>query len=421
MSSTAEHIVEKKLFENGRVFIAQTKAQDVVTIVGSVYGGEAMLPRVQTGVPLLAGRLFDAGTKKTDKDTLRDALANRGATLSFATGIDRTSFSGSCLPEDLTFLIGIIVECLGEALFLEKEIDPARARILGRIQEAKSDTGTQARSELARLLYDDQHVNYAEKDSFVEKTVKATDRPDLLNFRNLLGKGGLVLAIVGDTDPDTTHRAVEKTFEKLGNGTQSPSAKSKNRKPTEAREKKTIIPNKANVDLFMGATVPLTIDAPLYLPFVTVTDMLGGGFAGHLMQTVRERDGLTYGISAFTNGFTRDVEGAFLIWSTFSPDLYAKGVESIRKEVKAFFNSGITKSALQKKQDEMTGSYVIGLSTTGGLASMLHKIGVEGKPLSYIDDYPKLIRAITVKDLQSAAALIPHDKLSLSAAGTFAK
>lgn len=421
MSSTAKNILEKDIFAGARVFIAQTKARDVVTIVGSVYGGEAMLPHVQTGVPLLAGKLFDAGTKKTDKDTLREALAGRGATLSFATGTDRTTFSGSCLPEDLTFLLGMIVECLGEALFLEKEIGPARARILGSIEEGKTDTGYQASSELSRLLYDEQHVNYVLKDSVVEKSLKATTRPDLLNFRTLLGKGGLVIAVVGDVEPAQALKTVERTFEKLGNGTQSPSTKSGNKKPVAAREKRIVISNKANVDMFLGAVIPLTIGSPLYLPFMTVTDMLGGGFAAHLTQTVRERDGLTYGIYTMPSGFQRDVEGAFRIWSTFSPDLFEKGLEAIRKELKVFFNTGITKLALQKKQDELTGSYVIGLSTTRGLASMLHKIGVEGKPLSYLDEYPELIRAITLKDVQSAAALIPHNKLSLSAAGTFAR
>jgi zinc protease len=421
MNSTAQHIVEKKLFENGRVFIAQTKAQDVVTVIGSVLGGDAMLPRVQTGVPLLAGRLFDAGTKKTDKDTLRDGLASRGTTLSFGTSTDRTTFSGSCLPEDLPFLLQIIAECLSEALFLEKEIEPARQRILGSIQESKTDTRTQAASELSRLLYDEQHVNYAEKDSLVEKSLTNTTRAELLNFRTLLGKGGLVLAVVGDVEPSTALKAVERTFTLLGNGTLQSSQKSKNKKAIEAREKKIAIPNKANVDLFMGTVVPLTIDSPLYLPFMTVSDMLGGGFASHLTQTVRERDGLTYGIYAWPNGFQKNVEGAFRIWSTFSPDLFEKGLETIRKEMKVFFTSGLTKSALQKKQDELAGSYVIGLSTTGGLASILHKIGVEEKPLSYIDDYPELIRAITLADIKNAAELIPYNKLSIVAAGTFAK
>jgi predicted Zn-dependent peptidase len=67
----------------------------------------------------------------------------------------------------------------------------------------------------------------------------------------------------------------------------------------------------------------------------------------------------------------------------------------------------------------MSGLYVVGLSTTRGLAAALHQIGRRHRDLSYIDDYITLLNAITVKDLQDAADLIPLQKLSLAAAGTF--
>jgi zinc protease len=421
MSNTAQYITEQNVFENGRVFIAPTKAKDVVSIRGSVFGGPNMLPRTKLGVPALAGDLFDSGTKKHSKDILRESLAARGATLSFFSSGDRTGFSGSCLPEDTTFLLQVIVECLAEATFPEKEITLEREQLLGRLKESKTNTGSQASQELSRMLYDPSHVNYAETDTESEKYIKSATRKQLQDFQAMLGKGGLVLAIVGDTSPASAMKAVEAAFNKLPKGTSQASVKSANKKSASAQEKRIIIPEKANIDVFLGAVVPITRDDANFLPFATLSDMLGGGFAGHLMQTVRERDGLTYGISTAPNGFGKNVQGAFRIWSTFSPDLYEKGMQSIRKEVKSFFASGITPDALSKKQDEMSGSYVIGLSTTNGLATMLHSIGTDEKPLSYIDEYPEIIRAITVEDIQTAASLIPHTKLSIAAAGTFAK
>ncbi|MDR3546966.1 MAG: pitrilysin family protein [Candidatus Pacebacteria bacterium] len=423
MNSTAARITEKNLFENGRIFIAPTNARDVVTVAGSVFGGPNMLPRLLTGVPLLAGGLFDAGTKAHTKDVLREALASRGATLSFSSGggSDRTSFSGSCLPEDLTFLLKTIVECLHEASFPQKEILLERAQILGRIQESATETRTQATNELWRILYDERHVNYVEKDADVKRYVSNVTRKQLIDFRSMLGKGGLVLAIAGDTDSSIALKAVERSFAILNRGTLTASVKTANGKKGVGQERKVAIANKANIDVFLGASVPLTRDDDLFLPFVVLSDMLGGGFAGHLMQTVRERDGLTYGISTAPSGFAKDVTGAFRIWSTFSPDLFEKGLEAIQKEVRTFFSKGLTEDALRSKKEEILGSYVIGLSTTHGLANALHSIGVEEKPLSRIDEYPNLIRAVTVGELQRVADLIPYTQLSIAAAGTFAK
>jgi zinc protease len=421
MNSTAHYITEKKLFENARIFIAPTKARDVVTIVGSVLGGATMLTRAQAGIPLLAGGLFDAGTKKNPKNILRESLAGRGATLSFFSGGDRTGFSGSCMPEDAPFLLQMIVECLGEASFPEKEIAIERAQQLGRLEESKTETRVQAGNELTRLLYDDKHVNYIESDQSVQKYLKSVTRKQLLDFRTLLGKGGLVIAIAGDTTADNALKAIERSFGKLSDGTSEAPAHSKNTKKAAAEEKRIPIPEKANIDVFLGSVIPITRDDKAFLPFMTLSDMLGGGFAAHLMQTVRERDGLTYGISTAPTGFGKDMQGMFRIWSTFSPHLFEKGIHTIRKEIKTFFATGITQDSLIRKQDEMTGSYVIGLSTTVGLATMLHKIGIEEKSLSYIDEYLELIRALSVKDIQEVAALIPYTRLAITAAGTFAK
>ena len=58
----------------------------------------------------------------------------------------------------------------------------------------------------------------------------------------------------------------------------------------------------------------------------------------------------------------------------------------------------------------MTGNYTVKLSTSQGFANMLLRIGIEGKSLSYLDEYPELVKAITLADLQKAAALIPLNK-----------
>ncbi len=420
MDLMASHITEKRVFENGRVFIAPTRVQDVVTIEGSVLGGENMLPRVLSEAPLLAARLFDAGTKARDKDSLRELLASRGASLSFSTAGDRTYFSGSCLPEDLSLILSITAECLGTSVFPTQELATARERILGRFKEIKTDTRTQAANELSRILFDPAHVNYAEKEAVQEKRLKETARKDLVDFRKLLGKGGLVIAIVGDVVPAVALIAVEKSFGNLTKGTLEVTPKQRNRNSPKSTEKIIIIPNKANIDMYLGAAVPITFDDPQYRALMTVTDMLGGGFAAHLMQTVRERDGLTYGIAARASGFDAGVEGSFQIWSTFSPQLFEKGVATIRAETKKFFATEMTEKNLAMKKDDLTGAYVIGLSTTHGLANQLHSIGTHGRALSYIDEYPELIRALTLTQIHEAAALIPLDKLALTAAGTFA-
>ena len=420
--SLAKSITEYDLFPGSRIFIAPTKAKDVVTIVGSVFGGEYMLPRALEQAAGIAAELLDAGTKSKSRDVLRNSLADRGASISFTAGGDRTHFSATCLPEDLFFVLKIITECLHESVFPVAELKSVKERVHGDLFEEKSDTRAQASSALSRILYDTSHVNYTTPTAIQIKEVSTITRPNLMTYRSLLGKGGLVLAIVGDVQVNDAKKAIDKAFKNLPTGTLKATTKKANTKKSEKIEQKISIPDKANIDVYMGAVVPITTKSDSYLPFTVLSNMLGGrGFVNHLMQTLRERDSLTYVAYAMPSGFGEDTHGSFRTWTAFSPEIYEKGIAALRREVDFFFTKGITKEAMQTQQDRMTGSSVITLSTTKGLAHSLHGIGVQNKPLSYIDEYPELIRAVTLQDLHNIAALIPTSKFSLAAAGTFKK
>lgn len=412
-------VTDKVLPLGGRVLAARMRTPDIVTFEGSVYGGWNLLSKQLGEVPILAGALFDTGTKSRSKATLRDAIANRGASLSFSGGGDRTYFNGSCLPEDLPFLLSLTAECLESSTFANTELGPARTRILTKLKDQSTYTRTQAANALARLMYAPDHVNYVDTDADRKRFIEKAARHDLLSFQKMVGRGGLVVALAGDLEPQEAIAVVERAFARNREGTLTVPPKKRNTKAPTSQEKRIAIPGKANIDVYLGTSVPVIYGDEQYYPLTVLTSMLGGGFAAHLMQTVRERDGLTYGIRASLGGMDIDTDGYFRIWSTFAPGLLEKGVETIRKETGHFMADCLTEENLRKAQDEITGSYLLDLSTTGGLAGMLHMLGRRRKPLSWLSEFPEVIRTITVDDLHTAAALIPLDKLSLAAAGTF--
>ncbi len=422
MSKNFAAVREFNVFANGRLFVAPTGTHDLVAVEGSVLGGPNMLPQEQDVLPTLAAALLDAGTATKKKSEIQDALAGRGISLSFGASDDRTFFSGRCFPEDLTVLLATIVECLGQAAFPDSEVKNVKALALGELTEAESDTRAQAERAFAALIYDPSHVNYTRPLKAEEASIVATHRADLQNFKGTLGTGGLVLSIAGDVEVASTRTLVERTFGKLGKGALAAPIKKFNTKTPTANEKHIFIADKASVDVLLGAALPLTLEHELYHPMRVLVEMLGGGaFTSHLMATIRERDGLTYGVYAKLLGLDAGADGYLKIWASFSPDRYAESVAKLRAEIDVFFTKGITAKALTPTQDRMTGSYLVSLATTQSLASALHSLGIIGRPLSYLTAYPDIIRAVTLADLKKAAALIPLDKLSLAASGTIPK
>ncbi|MFA7302524.1 MAG: pitrilysin family protein [Candidatus Paceibacterota bacterium] len=411
-------VEECAVCDGGRLFVAPTSARDLVALEGSVHGGPNMLPAEHDVLPALAAALLDAGTLKRSKAAIREALAARGITIGFAASGDRTYFSGQCFPEDLEALLAALCECLSGAAFPEGEVANVKALSLGSLAEEKSDTRAQAERALAAHLYDPTHVNYARPVQDEERSVRLATRTDLLEFKKGLGVGGLVIAIAGDVTSASARAAVEKTFGKLGKGTTSVPVKHSNTKLPTAGESVISIADKANVDVLLGVALPLTMYDERYHAMKVLVEMLGGGFTSHLMQTIRERDGLTYGVYARLAGLESGADGSFKIWASFSPGRYAESVAKLREEVARFFARGLTPTALTLSKERMAGLYLVSLSTTQNLASALHSVGVQGRELAYLTAYPDLIRAVSIADLKRAAAMIPLDKLSLVAAGT---
>jgi zinc protease len=421
MDSISKQIIEKVTPWGGRIFVAPQKSRDIVSIKGSVLGSSYMLPTTQRAVLLIPSQFLYAGTKSHSKDVLRESLATRGARIAFSSSGDRTYFSGYCLPEDTAFVLQTISECLDQALYQEKELAQAKEIMLGRLDEEKTDTRSLARAGLSNLIFDKSHVNYEQGVSIWEKSTKSVTRKEILDFTKIMGRKGLILAIVGNVDPVKIASHAEKVFSTLKDGTSEATKKSNNSAVSVAGEKLVRIPDKANIDVFMGGAISLMYEDPLFLPLNVVSDMLGGGFAAHLMQTVRERDGLTYGIYSRLSGFDVGVEGSFIVAATFSPELYEKGVTVTKKEIQKFFSEGMTEKSLASKKDEILGTYVISLATTTGLSQTIRSIAEKGHSLEYLDSYIEDMQKIKLEDIQNAAKLIPLKTFSLAAAGTFTK
>ena len=82
--------------------------------------------------------------------------------------------------------------------------------------------------------------------------------------------------------------------------------------------------------------------------------------------------------------------------------------------------SGVTAAELEARKTNMIGSYQVSLATTDGMAAAMLQTLNRGKPLSWLDDYPKAIRALTVEQVNAAIRKhLDPKKMVLVEAGTF--
>ena len=173
--------------------------------------------------------------------------------------------------------------------------------------------------------------------------------------------------------------------------------------------------DKTSTDFLVGAALGIDRYHPDYLPLYVATHTLGGNFSARLMQTVRVKEGLTYGINSSLRGFGNGNDGYWMVGGTFAPQLLSKGESSTLREIKKWAEKGITQKELDNTKTTLTGGFQVGFDTTGGLAGgILDAIVVYGG-LEYIDNYPEKIKAITLDEANAAILkYISFDNLYLS-------
>jgi zinc protease len=158
------------------------------------------------------------------------------------------------------------------------------------------------------------------------------------------------------------------------------------------------------------------------LPLYLATHTLGGNFSARLMQTVRVKEGLTYGINSSLSGFGNSNDGYWMVGGTFSPKLLSKGESSTLREIKKWAEEGITQKELDVTKSTLVGGFQVGFDTTGGLAGGILSAVVIYNDLTYLDSYPNMVKNVTLEQANSAIKkYINFDGLYQVAAGTVDK
>jgi zinc protease len=178
------------------------------------------------------------------------------------------------------------------------------------------------------------------------------------------------------------------------------------------------IPGKESVIVFYGAPTGVHYTDSDYLPLAIATDVLGHGFTSRLLSTVRDTEGLTYGMEAQLGGPGK-LEQTWVVYGSFAPSLLKQGLASTHRELEKWHNDGITAAELAYRTDSLVGAHRVKLATTSDLADVILETVRRGRDLKWIDDYPKDVEALKLDQVNSVLRKhIDPSKLVIVQAGT---
>jgi zinc protease len=407
----------RQVLPNGAVLIVQETAfSPAVTINIGFRAGSLDEPDDLPGLAWFLGRVIDRGTATRSADAIAEALDDRGVALKLFTNRHVIALSCTCLAEDFHDVLAVVADVAINPTFPESEIEKRRAETITAIRQDQDNTGVRASEALQMLLYGAAHPYGRPAKGRVE-TVERIGRADLLaHHARRFAPATMSVAIVGDVRAADAAAVVHQAFADW----QATAAPSRDVPPVPghaSRQQTTIeIPDKSQSDIAYGFTSITRLD-PDYCSHWVMNTILGQfGLGGRLAENIRERQGMAY--YAFSSFDPSLGPGPLVVRAGVDPANVERAIAAIDAEVGALGRQGATERELAETLQYLVGSIPRMLETNQSIATFLQTAEFFGLGLDYDRTLPALLRAVTLEDVNGAAArVLDPERACIAVAG----
>ncbi len=361
-------------------------------------GGAAQDPPGKPGVGNMAASLLDEGSGDLDSKTFRERLERRAIELSFAA--NRDTFRGSLrmLKDNKDEAFDLLHLALTSPRFDATDVERIRAQIISQLRRESTNPTSLASRKFLEVAFGDHP--YGRQANGTLESVPKIDVADLKDYvRRVIAKDTLRIAVVGDVDPDTLGKLLDKTFGGLPTkASLTPVADVEAAKP----------PQRAFIPLDVPQTVVtfggpgIRRDDPKFMAAYVVNHILGGGgLSSRLYKEVREKRGLAYSI--YQSLLWMDRSAIFIGNTGTRADRAGETVDAIEKEIRRMAEEGPTQKELDEAKSYLKGSQMLALDTSSKLAQALLQYQLDKLPIDYIEKRNALVDAVTLDDAKQAA------------------
>jgi zinc protease len=278
-------------------------------------------------------------------------------------------------------------------------VERVRRETLSGILAAKDNPEAVAEKAFAPLVFGPHP--YARPVEGLESTVPTLTREEAVAFhRAYYRPNNAVLVLVGDLTPRDARRAAKTAFGEWERNaippTSVPSIPALRERRVELIDK-----DLTQATVVLGHVGIARMDPDFYAATVMNYILGGGGFASRLMTRIRDNEGLVYGISS---GFdAKRFPGSFSVGLQTKTESAPAAVRAVLEEIAKIRSEGVTASELEGAKSYLAGSFPLRYETNSRLAGLLGMVELYGLGLTYFEDYPKKIRAVTLEDVRRVA------------------
>lgn len=418
ISHAALQIQSWTLPNGARVLFVENHTIPILDLSVDFDAGGRRDPAGKSGVAALTNAMLARGirgaqasnepalTEAQISDAFADTAAIRGARLDD----DRSGVTLRTLVSEREVAVPLVGRLLAEPSFPQEFLTRDQARTIASIKESLTQPEAIADKAFSRLLYGAHPYGQ----QLTVESVTAITRDDLLAFHTAhYVANRAVIALIGDVTREQADKIAQELTRRLPQGATLPALPSvPNAKGAEER-----IPHQASQAHILIGMPALARHDPDHFALTVGNYVLGGGgFASRLMQQVREKRGLTYGVSSYFNPMAQ--AGPFQIGLQTKKEQASEALKVTRDTMAEFLRDGPTAAELKGAKDNLIGGFSLRIDSNKKILENIAAIGFYQLPLDYLDTWTGKVAAVTTAQVKDAFnRKLQMDKLSTVVVG----
>ncbi|TDV60564.1 pitrilysin family protein [Pseudomonas sp. LP_7_YM] len=366
------------------------------------------------GIALITNAMLNEGVKGKNVSAIAEGFEGLGADFSNGSYRDMAlaSLRSLSAPDKRDPALKLFSEVVGKPTFPADSLARIKNQLMASFEYQKQNPGSLAGDELFKRLYSDHP--YAHPSMGTAKSITPITLAQLKAFHaKAYAAGNAVIALAGDLSRTEAEAVAAQVSASLPKGP----ALAKTIEPTEPQSGQTHIEFPSKQTHLMLAQLGIDRADPDYAALSLGNSILGGGgFGSRLMTEVREKRGLTYGVSS---GFTpMQAQGPFMIALQTRAELSENTLKLVKDITRDFLVNGPTQKELDDAKRELAGSFPLSTASNSAIVGQLGAIGFYNLPLTFLEDFMTQSQSVTVEQIK--AVMSKHlnvDKLVIVTAG----
>jgi zinc protease len=349
----------------------------------------------------LTANLLNTGTRNRSANDIAKGLQSIGASISANSGWDSTSVSLLTLTKNLDAALDLYADVVVNPAFPENELESTRRRALVNLLQQKSNAGAIAETVYNRVLYGSHP--YGKNPAGSEQSIKSLTREDVAKFYDSIYRpNNATLIVVGDVNKAAILPKLEKAFAGWEEGEVSSGELPQVQPLSKSGIYLVDRPGSAQSVVTVGQA-GISRDNPDFYAVQVMNSILGGGAPGRLNQNLRETKGYTYG--AYSGFAFRRGAGPFSAFADVQTAVTKESVQEFLKELAGIRGAiPVTQQELEFNKQSIIRRYPSLFETVGQISNQLSNLVVYNLPDSYFNEYIQRIDALTIDDVNRAAA-----------------